>query len=86
MEFLDHKTCVGSALVVTSSTFPKRPYQFIFYFYIFIFKDFVYLFLERGEGREKEKERNIDVREKHRSVASHTHPDQGPNAQPRRVP
>ena len=36
----------------------------------FIFKDFMYLFLKRGEGREKEKERNIDVREKHQSVAS----------------
>ena len=33
------------------------------------------MILERGEGREKEKERNIDVKEKHSSVASHTHPD-----------
>ena len=39
------------------------------------FKDFTYLFLERGEGREKERERNSDVREKHRLVASGTHPD-----------
>ena len=31
-----------------------------------------YLLLERGEGREKKRERNIDVREKHRSVASYT--------------
>ena len=36
-----------------------------------------YLFLERGEGREKEKERNINVREKHQSVASLLCPDQG---------
>ena len=32
-------------------------------------KDFIHLFLERGEGREKE-EKNINVRKKHRSVAS----------------
>ena len=37
-----------------------------------------YLFLERGKGRGDERERNIDVREKHRSVASCVHPDQGP--------
>ena len=29
-----------------------------------------YLFLERREGREKERERNIDVQQKHQSVAS----------------
>ena len=34
------------------------------------FEDFIYIFLEREEGREKERERNMDVREKHRSVAS----------------
>ena len=34
------------------------------------FKYFIHLFLGRGERREKEKERNIDVREKHQSVAS----------------
>ena len=39
---------------------------------------FTYLFLERGEGREKERERNSDVREKHQSAASGTHPDWGP--------
>ena len=33
-------------------------------------KDFTYLFLERGEGREKKMERNINVWEKHWSVAS----------------
>ena len=32
------------------------------------------LILETGEGRE----RNIDVREKHRSVASYIHPNVGP--------
>ena len=38
------------------------------------FKDFIYLFLEKGEGREKERVGNIDVRENHRSVASHISP------------
>ena len=51
----------------------------------FIKKDFIYLFLERGEGREKERERNIDVREKHQSVAPCTWPIQGPNPQPKHV-
>ena len=46
------------------------------------------LILEREEGgeREKEGERNIDVREKHQSVASCMRPDQGSNPQPRYVP
>ena len=52
----------------------------------FFFKDFIYLFFERGEGREEERERNIAVREKHRSVASRAHPNQGPNPQPRLMP
>ena len=39
----------------------------------------MYLFLERREGREKERERNIEVREKHPSVASCRCPDRGPN-------
>ena len=36
--------------------------------------------------KEKERERNIDVREKHQSVACCTHPDWGLNLQPRYVP
>ena len=40
---------------------------------------FIYLFLERREGREKERKRNIDVREKYQSLASHMHPNWGPN-------
>ena len=50
---------------------------------------FIYLNIvvsREKEGREKEKERNIDVREKHQSVASHIHSNRGPNLQPRRVP
>ena len=46
----------------------------VFYFTLF-FKDFIYLFLQRGEERGKERERNIDVREKHRLVASPMYPD-----------
>ena len=44
---------------------------------LFFKKRSIYLFLERREGREKERERNIDVREKHWSVASRlrTRPD-----------
>ena len=41
-------------------------------------KIFIYLF-KRGE----ERERNINVTEKHRSVASCMHPDWGPNPQSR---
>ena len=51
-----------------------------------IFLDFIYLFSERREGREKDKERNIDVREKHQSIASPMYPNQGPNPQPMPVP
>ena len=35
---------------------------------------------------EEQRERNIHVREKHRSVASHTCPNQGPGPQPNHVP
>ena len=45
-----------------------------------------YLFLERGDGRENEGERNINVKEKHHSVAFCKHLDQGPHLQPRHVP
>ena len=41
-------------------------------------------FTERGREGEKEGEKHEC--EKHRSVASHTCPDQGPNLQPRHVP
>ena len=51
-----------------------------------LLKDFIYLFLERREGREKKRERNIDVREKHQLVVSHTCPNSGPNPQLRQVP
>ena len=47
-----------------------------------MFKEFIYLFLERGEGRQKERERDIDVRERHPSVASGRCPSWGPNPQP----
>ena len=44
------------------------------------------MFLERGEGREKGRERNINVEEKHQSVASCNTPNRGPGPQPRHVP
>lgn len=45
-----------------------------------VFLLLIYLFLEGGAGRENERKTNIDVREKHLSVASCTHP------QPRYAP
>ena len=42
--------------------------------------------LEGKGGREKVREENISVKEKHRLVASPTHPNQGPKLQPRHVP
>ena len=41
-------------------------------YFLFIFIFLIYSSLERGEGKEKERERNIDVQEKHQSVASCT--------------
>ena len=51
-----------------------------------IFLDFIYLSLERGEGREEKRERNIDVQEKHRSVASLTPPTGNPAHNPGMCP
>ena len=42
----------------------------------------LYFFVQRGIGRKRERERNIDERGKHRSVAFHVCPNQGPNPQP----
>ena len=52
----------------------------------FFFKILFYFlkFLQRGEGRERE--RNINVREKHKSIAFPTRPNQGPGLEPRHVP
>ena len=41
---------------------------------------------ERKKEREKERKRNINVRDKHQLVASHSCLDQGLNLQPRYVP
>ena len=68
--------------VLNLLSYTCQGYLFI---YFFSFK-FPLLILEREEGREKERERNIDVREKHQLVAPCTHPDWGPNPQPRHVP
>lgn len=35
----------------------------------------MFIDMSKEEGGEREKERNIHVREKHRLVASHIHPD-----------
>ena len=43
-------------------------------------------FREKGREGERERERNIDVRERHRRVASHVCLHWGPNLQPRHVP
>ena len=52
----------------------------------FFLKDFIYLFLDRREGGQKQRERNMDVREKHQSVASCTCPDLGLGWQPWQEP
>ena len=53
----------------------RSPYGLISAcFSIFFFTDFIYLLLQRGEGRGKERERNINVREKHGSIASYMPP------------
>ena len=57
----------------------------IMYTYFFFKRLHLFIFRER-ERRAKERERNIDVREKHQSVASCRHPNQGLNLQPRHVP
>ena len=49
-------------------------------------KDMFLWILEREEGRERGKERNIDVREKHQSVASHMLPKQESNQHPTHAP
>ena len=43
--------------------------------------DFISLFSEGGEEREKERKRNIDMRQKHQSVASGAPPTRGPGLQ-----
>ena len=53
----------------------------LFYFPYPHLRTCLLIFRERGMGRERE--RNIDVREKHRLVASCTQSDQGQNLQPR---
>ena len=63
-----------------------RLYNLFLFFNKILFKDFIYLFLERGEGRGKEREKNINVREKHRSVVSHTCPDQESTWRPFALP
>ena len=59
--------------------------HFLWNMHVFVFLRF-YLFLEKGEGRDKKRDRNVDVREKHRLVASCTSPDWEPNPKPRCVP
>ena len=47
---------------------------------------FIYFFRDRGEGKEKDMERNINVREKHRSVASCTCPTRDQTCNPGTCP
>ena len=62
-----------------------NEFMFMFIYILFSPEDMLTDFRE-GEGRERERDRNIDVREKHRLVASCTHPNQGLNSRPRHVP
>ena len=85
--------------IFSSSTFMVVWLTFVFYpswiyfcvwcklvveFHFFACSCPIHLFLEKG--KEKERKRNIDMREKHGLVASHTCPNQGPKPQPRHVP
>ena len=54
------------------------------YFYLSSPED-MFIDLKRGEGREKRRDRNINVREKHQSVASCTHLGEGLNLQPQHI-
>ena len=51
-----------------------------------VFIDFRETRREVGRQGERERERDVNSKEKHQSVASCTHPDQGPHPQPRYVP
>ena len=53
------------------------PFAYLLLNLNFIFLRILFFYSDTGEGREKERERNIDVREKHRSVASHIHTNRG---------
>ena len=68
------------SLLFSLSFFNYLPYLWIFK------KDFVYLLLEKEEGRKKERERNIDMLERHQSVAFPVPPVWGPAPRPRHVP
>ena len=62
-----------------------RHFDFISQLYCFLFNPHQgYVFIAFRE-RERERETNINAREKHRSVASHTHLDWGLNMEPRYV-
>ena len=45
-------------------------------FLVFFLRFHLFIFRE-GEEKKEEKKRNISVKEKHKSVPSHTHPDWG---------
>ena len=57
---------------------PSKSFKKILFIYLFIW--------EGGDGKKKERERNFNVREKHWSIASHTHPNQGPTHNPDMYP
>ena len=60
--------------IISTSNSEERPLNFIL---LYLHSRTHFLILERGEQMERLKERNINVREKHRLVASHMHPDWG---------
>ena len=77
----------GAPTNITGACIAKPvSYLIIFISFYSLLKEFTYLFLERRGEKEKERERNIDVREKHHSVASHKRPDGGLNLHLRPVP
>ena len=59
--------------------------EHLLYLFVYLFNPHLstcLLILERGE----ERERNINVREKHGSIASHRRPNRESNPKPRKVP
>ena len=70
---------ISDGLGIFSYVYRSEVLGFIYFLF---FKYFIHIFLDRGEGKEKQRKRNTDVWEKHRSVASHMLPNQGPNCNP----
>lgn len=80
-----HSFVVRCFWVISFGWFLPLMYTFLFeHVVLFFFLKVYFIFIREGEGGEREGEKHGC--EEHRSVASHTLPDRGPNLQPRNVP